>query len=297
MSTIAERLNTVNTKLNTILDNTNTQLTNKGKTTVSDISNIPTAISELKNPTGTINITQNGTTDVSNYASANVNVSTPSPTLQSKSVTITDNGTQTVSADSGYDGLSQVEITTNVSGGISGEYALIDYTGITNSNYKYAVRELSDIDLSAQTTCTSAFSGFGFLSQIGKVKTSSSCTNMSSMFANCASLESLDLSQMDTSNVTTIANMFEYSSLLETITFGTSFTLGRIGSTGLRNTFRSCDALSNSTLSNIIDLLATYGGGSNKTLKYIGLSATQASYCETVEGWIDLEDLGWTTGF
>lgn len=36
------------------------------------------------------------------------------PTLQNKSITITQNGTQTVSADSGYDGLGQVEITTNV---------------------------------------------------------------------------------------------------------------------------------------------------------------------------------------
>lgn len=38
------------------------------------------------------------------------------PTLQSKSVTITENGTQTITADTGNDGLSQVAITTNVSG-------------------------------------------------------------------------------------------------------------------------------------------------------------------------------------
>ena len=67
-------------------------------------------------PTGTKSITQNGTVDVTNYASANVNVPTPSPTLQSKSVTITENGTQTITADSGYDGLDEVEVTTNVSG-------------------------------------------------------------------------------------------------------------------------------------------------------------------------------------
>lgn len=38
------------------------------------------------------------------------------PNLQSKSVEITENGTTTITTDSGYDGLNQVEVTTNVSG-------------------------------------------------------------------------------------------------------------------------------------------------------------------------------------
>lgn len=59
-------------------------------------------------PTGTKQIAQNGTTDVTEYASANVNVQ---PNLQSK--TATQNGT--ITPDSGYDGLSSVVV--NVSGG------------------------------------------------------------------------------------------------------------------------------------------------------------------------------------
>ena len=59
-------------------------------------------------PAGTVNITQNGAHDVTQYASANVNVH---PNLQSK--TATQNGT--VTPDSGYDGLSSVVV--NVSGG------------------------------------------------------------------------------------------------------------------------------------------------------------------------------------
>lgn len=73
-SSIADRLSTINTKLTGILSNANTQLTDKGKPTVSDISEIPTAMSELKNPAGTINITENGTVDVTNYAEASVDV-------------------------------------------------------------------------------------------------------------------------------------------------------------------------------------------------------------------------------
>lgn len=68
-------------------------------------------------PTGTINITTNGTHDVTQYASASVNVPTSStPSLQSKTATYTpttSEQTATITADSGYDGLSSVGITVN----------------------------------------------------------------------------------------------------------------------------------------------------------------------------------------
>lgn len=52
------------------------------------------------------------------------------PSLQDKSVTITENTTTTIKADSGFDGLNTVEITTNVSGG--GDVPTL---GVTFSNW------------------------------------------------------------------------------------------------------------------------------------------------------------------
>lgn len=81
-------------------------------------SQMPDAIEAISGggitPTGTIEITQNGIVDVTNYASADVDVPSETPTLGTK--TITQNGTYDAEDDS-LDGYS--EVTVNVSGGIT----------------------------------------------------------------------------------------------------------------------------------------------------------------------------------
>lgn len=65
----------------------------------------------------------------------------PEPTLQDKTVEITENGTTTVVADKEYDGLNSVEITTNVQGGGTSDTELnVRFDGSkmpTNSIYAF----------------------------------------------------------------------------------------------------------------------------------------------------------------
>ncbi len=89
---------------------TQTVTPDEGKDGLSSVEitvNVPQGIT----PSGTINITNNGTHDVTDYANASVNVQ---PDLQTKSITIAENGTQTVMPDTGKDGLTSVEITVSV---------------------------------------------------------------------------------------------------------------------------------------------------------------------------------------
>lgn len=96
------------------LQNYNSRL-NVNNTSLEDIIN---DINNLPEVNGTLDITVNGEVDVTPYKMARVEVYTP-PKLQDKSITITENGVQNITADEGYDGLNNVEITTNVESGTS----------------------------------------------------------------------------------------------------------------------------------------------------------------------------------
>ena len=99
------------------------QLTKQlGKTVTPGTSDV-VAVESGKYTTGTVYVKGDSNLTASNIKSGTTifgitgSYAGSSPKLQSKSVTYTANGTATITPDTGYDGLSSVDVTVNVSGG------------------------------------------------------------------------------------------------------------------------------------------------------------------------------------
>ena len=155
-------------------------------------------------PSGEININSNGTYDVTDKASANVNV--PEKVLGTKS--ITSNGTYKATDDN-IDGYSEVVVST------SG----VDINDYYYTNNKYSgdirvyIKEIPMINTENLTTMYQFFINCQNLTNIPKINTSN-VTNMNMMFGSCGKLKTIPA--LDTSKVTNMSYMFiGCSSLIE----------------------------------------------------------------------------------
>lgn len=149
---------------------------------------------------------------------------------------------------------------------------------------------IPQIDTSNVISMRQAFSSCRSLTSIPLLNTSN-VTDMYQAFYNCINLTSIP--QIDTSEVTNTQQMFRNcSSLISIPKFDISKT------TNVADMFWDCGNLSEESLNNILAMCigaTSYTG--KKTLKYIGLSSTQATTCQTLSNYQAFLDAGWTTGY
>lgn len=159
-------------------------------------------------PSGNIDITKNGTYDVTDKVNANVNV--PEKTLGTK--TITTNGIYKASNDN-LDGYSEVEVTT--SGVDINDYYNVRTapTGYDNQFVRW-IKRIPLIDTSLLVSMDAMFKYATNLIEIPLLDCSNVVT-MNNMFYQCESLQNISL--LNTSNVTSMYSMFESCTSLITI--------------------------------------------------------------------------------
>ena len=199
---------------------------------------------------------------------------TPELNLQDKEITITKNGTTSVTYDSDYDGLGKVDITTSVAGTGSS-------ITITDGNYLFyqnaRVEQFSDIfdlcdnlqsiyymfynasnistavDLSDKLASgydhrfDNAFSGASKIPSIKINVPQTTSTSLSQTFSGCTNLTSIDLTGFNLNKITNLQRTFANCNNLTTIEGFFDNDLSNV--TTLQNTFDSCKKLETIDLS------------------------------------------------
>ena len=217
-----------------------------------------------------LSVTENGsyTPSTDGFSKVNVNVE---PNLQSKTIEITENGQNTIVADSNYDGLEAVNIEVNVSATASKfvvpngmkfslsdvfDPEMFDISQVSDmSEFFYNCTNLFSLDLSTWNTAgvTSMESMFSYCAHLGTINidgwNTAGVTSMKSMFNWCGRLTSLNLRHFSVDNVTSMSNMFYRATHLESLDIST-WNCARV--TSMDSMFWNCSGLTNLNMNGAI---------------------------------------------
>ena len=146
--------------------------------------------------------------------------------------------------------------------------------------------------LSDNLTTTDEYASlFKNASKIPSIKISSNSTKpttLNSMFSNCTVLKSIDLTGLNTSNVTDISYIFDGCKSLENVPIGfTSLNMNKVSTTNARYIFRSCESIQEIDLSSMNFPLVTslsYWFSNCKKAKVIKLPTFGSKKITTLEG-------------
>ena len=214
-------------------------------------------------------------------------------TLQEKNVLISQNGESTIEPDEGYDGLSSVNLTTNVSGELDWDSigysytpkSIVDAYNFTKNIYNTWDATATDYRLKygEQTTGLLYFPA---------VNTSAG-TVFRQMFYNCPNLE--EVASINTSNGEYFQNMFYGCRSLKYVPV---MNLGK--ALNLNSMFYQCEQLTDESLNNILESCTTVTETytRTKTLSELGLnSSVYSTRITNLSNYQDFLDAGWTAGW
>lgn len=155
------------------------------------------------------------------------------------------------------------------------------YEGESSGNYNAKLKPLTSSDKQVQKLIT----------ELAPLDISNA-TDMNYVFYTCTSL--ISIPEMDTSHITTCQGLCNGCTSLVNVPI---LNFSELTGTNHYNMFNNCPSLSNDSLNNILATCITMTGVTNKTLKYMGLSSTQATTCQSLSNWNDFVTAGWTSGY